>query len=282
MGDVAYASVNPHLPTGRGHLLAYTLSALTTLLWVGCVLPAGDAAREVLEDSLTPMHREAWLLVPALLLLIVAPVGMVLAYTERGLAAVLAATDAFVAVYMATVLAGWGAFGGTVSGLLGGVLFGLGVLSIVEVFRLLLDKRGSFLPPAFRGVRLALCLLVLLTPAWLLVQDGWELASLLVPYGLVAVGSGGVLLARTETGLRFTAASLHLAFAAHLFVVLRYTIFEVDTARRPGLVEVSGFGWATLGVAVLVLLLALLQVIRLGRHLRAETLDARAVAEPTG
>jgi len=149
---------------------------------------------------------------------------------------------------MATVLTGWGAFGGTVSGVLVGLLFGLGLLSMLEVVRLMLGKRGSFLPASFRGMRLALCLLALLTPSWLLVQDGWELASLLVPYALVAIGAGGALLARTETGLRFTAASLHLAFAAHLFVVLRYTIFEVNTVRRPGFTEVSPFGWTTLGL----------------------------------
>ena len=53
-------------PTRGEGIIAYTLSALTTLLWVGCVLPAGamvDPASG--PDAATPVYRDAILIVPA-------------------------------------------------------------------------------------------------------------------------------------------------------------------------------------------------------------------------
>jgi hypothetical protein len=263
--------MNPHIPTGRGHMIAYAISAFSTLLWAGCVMPAGFMVEGVPAHHSSPMSREAWLLVPALLLLIVGPVGVVLSRTRRGLAAVLASTDAFVAVYMAVVLAGWGAFVGTVSGILVGLLFGLGILSVIEVIRLLRIGPGPAIVPYLRGLRLALCLLALLTPSWILVQEGRELASLLIPYAIIAIGAGGAALARTETGLRLTTAVLHLAFAIHLFVVLRYTIYDRAEAGKEAILSLRPFGWFTLGVSVFIVFLALLQVIRLLRHVYFES-----------
>lgn len=297
--------MNSHIPTGRGPLLAYAISALATFFWVACVLPAGETAAGIHADEVTPtgregqlpaqpsdgvqdrdaevtpMRRERWLLVPALLLLIAGPVGIILSRTRRGLASVLAATDAFVAIYMATVLTGWGAMSGTVSGVLVGLLYGLGAVSLLEVIRLLRRGDDAVVPAPFRGVRLALCLLALLTPSWFLVKGGCELASLLVPYGLIAVGTGGAVVARTADGLRLTAAILHLAFAAHVFIVLRYTLFEGGGPRRPVFVEVGTIGWTALGLSVAILFLALVQVVRLARHVRAGVLaDAAAAGGP--
>ena len=45
----------------------------------------------------------------------------------------------------------------------------------------------------------------------------------------MAVGAGGALLARTETGLRFTAANLHLAFAA---VIVTTVVCEPPRDRQ--------------------------------------------------
>lgn len=256
----------PYLPTVRGRAIAYAISMLGTLLWAGCVLPAGRIPEGFLEDLSTPLGREAWLLIPALLLLIVGPVGVMLSRTRVGLAAVLASTDAFVAFYMATALTVWGAFYGTVSAVLVGLLWGVGAMSAIEVGRLLRQGPDADLTPYLRGLRLALCILALLTPSWVLVQGGRELASLLVPYAIIAVGAGGAAMARTELGLRFTSAILHLAFAVHVFVVLRYTIFEAADEARPPISEVTAFGWFTLGVSALILLFASVQVIRLGRR----------------
>lgn len=255
-----------YLPTARGRAIAYAISMLGTLLWIGCVLPAGRIADGWLEDLSTPLGREAWLLIPALLLLIVGPVGVILSRTRIGLAAVLASTDAFVAFYMATALTMWGAFQGTVSAALVGLLWGVGAMSAIEVVRLLRLGPDADVTPYLRGLRLALCILALLTPSWVLVQGGRELASLLVPYAIIAVGAGGAAMARTELGLRLTTAILHLAFAVHVFVVLRYTIFDAADHQRPAILEVTAFGWYTLGVSVLILLLAAAQVVRLGRR----------------
>ena len=121
----------PYLPTARGRAIAYAISMLGTLLWLGCVLPAGRIAAGWLEDLSTPLGREAWLLIPALLLLIVSPVGVILSRTRVGLASVLASTDSFVAFYMATALTMWGAFRGTVSAVLVGLVCGVGAMSAI-------------------------------------------------------------------------------------------------------------------------------------------------------
>ncbi len=271
--------MSEYLPTARGRAIAYSISMLGTLLWAACVLPAGRIEPGILEDLSTPMGREAWLLIPALLLLIVGPVGVVMSRGRVGLAAVVAATDAFVAFYMATALTMWGAFRGTVSGVLVGLLYAVAVMSAIEVARLLRQGADADMAPYLRGLRLAICLLALLTPSWILVQGGRELASLLVPYAIVAVGAGGVAMARTEVGLRLTSSLLHLAFAAHVFVVLRYTIFEAADDANPKILEVTAFGWFALGVSALMLLLTLAQVARLTRRVLATSVDLEPALE---
>lgn len=272
---------DPYQPTARGRGIAYAISMLGTLLWAGCVMPAGRIAPGYLEDLSTPLGREAWLLVPALLLLIVGPAGIVLSRTRVGLAAVLAATDAFVAFYMATALTLWGAFQGPVSAVLVGLLFGVGTMSAIEVARLLRRGPDADTTPYLRGLRLALCILALLTPSWLLVQGGRELASLLVPYAIIAVGAGGAAMARTELGLRLTSAVLIFAFAVHVFVVLRYTIYDAADPAHPEILEITAFGRFSLAVSLLMLILAFAQVVRLARRvirLSAQEAPATEVA----
>jgi hypothetical protein len=250
-------------PTEVGAYLAYGLSAASTLLWVGAVLPAGIFADGAGGEGAVPMYRESWLLVGPLLLLILGPVGVTRARGRAGHLGVLAATDAFVGLYAALGLTLHHAFRGLTSGALAAGLYALGALSTIETVRVV--ARGADVPvaPRVRGLRLALCLLVLLMPSFFLMQGGQELASLLVPYVFIAVGAAGAQMVRTEVGLRLVSSVLHLALAAHVLVTLRYGIFGAD----PRITQVNPVGWATLGLAAACLALALLQVIRRGRHL---------------
>ena len=54
--------MDPYLPTPRGRAIAYAISMLGTLLWAGCVLPAGRIADGFLEDLSTPWgeRRGCW------------------------------------------------------------------------------------------------------------------------------------------------------------------------------------------------------------------------------
>jgi hypothetical protein len=242
-----------------GVFLAYAIAAFTTLLWFGCVLPAGPLASGRMGDWATPMRREAWLLVPGMLLLVITPVGVLLAQGRTGLRAVLAATDAFVSLYAAAALAGKGLVHGIVPLVLDLLLWALAGLSLVETRRQLRRRNRRALWAHATGLRLAISLLALLTPAWLLVRNGIEVASLLGPFVLVALGAGGAKVATSARGLRFTAALVQLVVAAHLFVTLRYTLYDAT----PRLRAVGDVGRATLGLAALVLALTLAQALRL-------------------
>jgi hypothetical protein len=261
-----------HEPTAAGVILAYALSAAATLLWAGVVLPAGVFADGTGGAPAVPMQRESWLLVGALLLLILGPVGVTLARGRAGHLGVLAATDAFVAFYAALGLTLHHAYAHVTSAGLTSGLYLLGLLSTVECGRVLWQGADARVAPRVRGLRLALCLLVLLMPSWFLVRGGQELASLLVPYAFVAVGAAGATMARTDVGLRLVSSVVHLALAVHVFVTVRYAIFE----EAPRILRVNPVGWSTLGLAAGCLALALLQVLRRVRHLRA----AHAAPEP--
>ncbi|MFV1957983.1 MAG: hypothetical protein ACC662_01085 [Planctomycetota bacterium] len=264
-------------PTPVGAALAYAISSLTMLLWVACVLPAGplgDAAAPT--DYATPMWRESWFLVPALLLLIIGPTGVVLSHTRTGRLAVLSAMDAFIAGYAGLALVGWSEIRDGVSAILVALLVGLGALSLYETARVLHAGPDAEVRPFLKGIRLAICTLVLLTPAWFLMREGRELGSLLVPFALIAISSGGAAFARAPLGLRFTASLVFLALAAHVFVTLRFTLFD----GQPALERVGRMGWLALGLAGFVGLLALLQSARLWARFRRQRL-ARALAAPT-
>lgn len=253
------------------------MSGLTMLLWVACVLPAGPLVGGVAEDLATPLYREAWLLVPALLLLIIGPVGVVLSTTRTGRLAVLALTDAFIAGYAglglwlsglpqisASPFGSLPELGTLLAATLVGLLLALSALSLYETIRVMRFGADATVLPLLKGLRLAICLLVLITPAWLLVQGGRELASLLVPFGLVAISAAGAAFSRAPLSLRFTASLVYLALAAHVVVTLRYTIFD----GTPVFQKVTYLGWGTLALAGGVLLLALAQVLYLGRRSR--------------
>jgi hypothetical protein len=237
--------------------VAYAVAAVGTMLWVACVIPAGalqDPA--LLEDWSTPMHRAAILIVPALLLLIAGPVGVTLSRGAVGKRGVLAATDTFVCLYAAVAVAVEGAGTSLTYWTLAALMLFLGVLSLVEVLRYARAAARGAPAPRVAGVRLAVALLVLLMPSWFLVEDGRELASLLVPFAFVAVSAGGARLARTSQGLRLTAGILHTAMAAHLLVTLRYQLFDAE----PRFSSVAPPGFAVLGASAVLLLLAIAHV----------------------
>ncbi len=251
-------------PTRTEALLAYGISALTTMLWVACVLPAGDlAVAGATADDAVPLHRQAILLVPALLLLIAIPVGCTLARRERGMRAVLSTTDAFVAFYVGLALLAEGVVRDMATVVAVLLLFAIGTLSVFETRRATrADEARPRRLQAFAGSRLAICLLVLILPLHILLRPDIERASLLAPFFFVAVSAGGARLARNMRGLHRTGALLQLLLAAHLLITLRYTIY----ATNPVLTEVMPTGHVAIGVAIGVAALALLQLIVLFRR----------------
>ena len=107
------------------------------------------------------------------------PIGTTLSRRAHGLVAVLASTDAFVALYTAFTLSSLGVPQDVTTVLLVSVLYGLGLASCLEIARSLnASYRGRPLGAGrFKGLRLALCLLVLLMPSGLLVVEGVERAE---------------------------------------------------------------------------------------------------------
>lgn len=257
------AALPPSARPSRASLIAYALAAVATLVWIGCALPSGaPEGGSLRDDAATPLQREAWMLVPALVLLVISPVASALATTRSARLTVLAGLDAFVALYSALLLLLRRGPAGAAVPLEGlplallVALLAVGGLSLIEARRLLAGRLG---PPAawLAGARLALCLLVLLLPSQLLLRGGQDRASLLAPFLFVAVSAGGARLARGPAGLALTAALLHVALATHLLVTLRYTLAH-EAPRVPVL---SPVGRATLDGATLMLGLAALQTL---------------------
>jgi hypothetical protein len=225
------------------------------------VLPAGTLRDpSLIDDAATPVHRAAVLLVPALLLLVIGPVGTTLTRGLVPLRAVLAATDALVCIYAAIAVPAEIGVRGVTAGILVALMGVLALLSVADAVQILRVRRT-----AGRGstsLRLALSLLVLLTPSWFLVQSDRELASLLAPFGYVALSAAAESAARSERALRRTAALLQTVVAAHFLIALRYTIEEETPAIR----EVGAFGRTTLVLAGVVLGLAVLRLLALRRR----------------
>lgn len=261
-------------PTRLEAFTAYSLSAITTLLWVGCVLPAGPLTHPEAggSDAATPIHREALLLVPALLLLVLVPTGCTLARRFRGMRAVLAGTDAFVASFTAVAL------GATLwrnadhvlkqvdlaSLIAVVVLLLLGIVSAWEAWRHAREITPMRVPRHFAGARLAVCLLVLIVPGHLLLHPDIERASLLAPFLFVAISAAGAGLSKSIRGLRRTAAILQLLLAGHVLITLRYTMYSRDDPpAAPSIMGVELPGQITLLLAAAVLALAALQVLLL-------------------
>lgn len=263
-------------PTRGEGLVAYVLSALTTLLWVGCVLPAGAPLTEGMgSDATTPVHRDAILIVPALLLLVIMPVGCTLARRPRGMRAVLAGVDAFVALYVAIALVSVGFVGDAPSIVAVLTLFALGAMALVEVVRYTASTSDTFDQSALCGARLALALLVLILPLHIVMHPQVERASLLAPFVFIAASAGGSRIARHMRGLRRTAAVLQLVLAVHLLITLRYTVFRTD----PGIGELYVSGKATLALAGAVVLVALGQLVLYFRRIPAAGSRDESVTE---
>ena len=251
-------------PTRGEGFVAYVLSALTTLLWVGCVLPAGHVATAGAgPDAATPVHREAILLIPALLLLIAVPVGCTLARRSAGLRAVLAGMDGFVVLYVGLAMLGEGLVRDGATMTAAALLLGLAALSFVEVLRLVRPEGQPDRATALSGARLAISLLVLFLPLHILRQPHIERASLLAPFLFVAVSAGGARMAQEMRGLRRTTALLQLLMSLHVLVTLRYTIYRTS----PTLETVNVVGEITLGLATAVAVTAALQLALLARRL---------------
>jgi hypothetical protein len=263
-----------------GTRLAYGISALTTLLWFACVLPAGPLAHPVglSEDQATPLYRASLMLVPALLVLVIGPAGIVLSQGRSGRIAVLTATDAFLAGYAGVVLLARLDFGELVARVRArDVSVGLAVevglillmlvlagLSAVELARVLRRGAERRVHPWLRGLRLALCLFVLAIPSWLLLSQEAPLSLFLVPFLFVGASAAGATFASAPLALRRTASIVHALLAVYLLLVLKATLFH----QGPAFASISAAGWATLGLAAVLFLLAFLQVVRIGRHSR--------------
>lgn len=270
-------------PTRLEAFIAYSLSAATTLLWIGCVLPAGPLAIEQPpgSDAATPMHREPVLLVPALLLLVLVPAGCTLARRYRGMRAVLASTDAFVALYAGIVLAlslwqasrTYGIPLDVPSLIAVFLLFLLGSMSAYEAWRCTRANGAAWADRHGAGPRLALCLLILVLPLHIVIHPDVERASLLAPFFFVAVSGAGVALSRDIRGLRRTAAVLQLLLATHVFITLRFTIYR----SLPAIMGVELPGQVTLAISAAVVALAGLQLLLLLGGSSAQEAPAEAV-----
>lgn len=268
--------------------LAYTVAVLATLLWIGCALPSGvPEGGSLRDDAGTPLQRQAWVLVPALVLLVLTPAALALTPGRMGRLTILAATDAFIALYAALVLTFRRGVPDSVRVLSGPplvlllLLYAVALLSVWETRRLL---AGRLAPPPFglAGARLALCLLVLLLPAFPLLSGGQERASLLAPFLFVAVSAGGARLSRGAAGLGLTGALLHVALAAHVLIMLRYTLAH----EAPRVVELSLVGRATrdlaLGLLAAAVLQALVHALAAFRHRRSADDDPASEGTPAG
>lgn len=259
-------------PSRPQALAAYSLSAAGTLLWVACALPSGPLDGVGSDpDAATPFHRATALLVPALLLLIVIPVGGALSRRERGLRAVLAGTDAFISGYALLALLALPVQRDSAQGIGLLLLAVLTVFSLLETWRCVTPRERPAPPRVLRGLRLALCLLALMTPAQLLLPEDRDSHTtlartlLLAPFLLVALSAAGARLASGVEGLRRACAALQLALALLFFFALRFTIRDMP----PELARVGPAGLVALGLGLLVLALALIHLLLLcGRPAR--------------
>jgi hypothetical protein len=248
---------DPDAPSGAEAAVAYALSAAGTMLWVGCVIPAGRLAEGgVFDDRATPMGRSAILLVPGLLLLILGPVSALIARGVNGRRGVLAATDTFVCMYASIAITLRGRGQGATFWALTSAMGVLGLLSLLETVRYARAGARGRAPPHIRGLRLALAILILLMPSWFLVEEGRELASLLSPFAFVALSAAGEKFSTSSRALRRVAAFQHLLVAAHLFIALRYTVFDGE----PAFEKIGHAGYAVVAGSALLAGLALVQV----------------------
>ena len=244
------------LPSPRETSLGYGTTGLAALVWIACVVPGVVLQDATLSDDLaTPMAREPLLILPALLLLITGPIGVMLAGRPDTLRSLLASGDAFVTLFAAGVLLH------DRNGDTARLVASLGLLVLLAVaIRDAIRPSLAAPPPEGApirnggGLRLALSLVALLMPASLLTRSAGERASLLAPFAYVAISALGSRLARGTIGLRMTAAFLLAGVSAHLAVAIRYGVEDaVPTFERWTIA--GGFAFAlalvTFGVTAL-------------------------------
>jgi len=262
------------LPSPRETGLAYAVATASSLVWIACVVPGVELAEGgIPNDHATPMARATMLIVPALLFLVAGPVGAVLARNIAGYRSLLAASDAFIAFYFGGAL--W--FKGphdTARILVSLGLVAVGIAAVIESVRA--ARAGTSTeetegepgatpdvgdgPPLSAaeseggrgGVRLALSILILLTPASLLAEGGGERASYMAPFAFVAVSALGGRLSRTLTDLRLTTALLLVILGGHLAISVRYALNE----GLPHPLRWTAAGWVAFGLTFAVLALA--------------------------
>jgi hypothetical protein len=245
-------------PSRLETLSAYGAATLATLVWVGCVVPGArleDAS--VPSDLATPMARGALLILPGLVLFVTGSVGTILATHRRALRAALAAGDAFVALYMAGAV-WWTRVRDPGLTVLMAILAVVGLLSIRDGVRAILAPPGED-ARKHADLRLAISLLVLVTPPSLLAYPGRERASLLAPFAYVGLSAAGARLSRTLLSLRLTSAVVMTVIAAHLVIAIHFAL-ESGMWGVPPSVGFTWTGHATVALAVGVLLLALARV----------------------
>ncbi len=262
------------LPSPRETFLAYAVATASSLVWIACVVPGVDLAEGgIPNDHATPMARATMLIVPALLFLVAGPVGAVLARNVAGYRALLAASDAFIAFFFGGAL--W--FKGPHEPARALVTLGLvavGIAAVIECVRAAKagvraadaeaepdpalgslegpEPEASAQEASRGGTRLALSILILLTPASLLAEGGGERASYLAPFAFVAVSALGSRLGRTLTDMRLTTALLLVILGAHLAISVRYALNE----GLPHPLRWTAAGWVAFGLTFAVLALA--------------------------
>ena len=240
--------------------LAYAGAALSSLVWVGCVMPGIRVPPGMSDDAATPMGLGALFIVPALLLLVAGPVAAVLARGIVASRALLAAGDAFVTWFVAGIVF-FASHRGPGILLVVAALLGMGAVAVRDAVVVL--REGSDAQPdsdsgvsrRYTDLRLALSILALLTPAQLLVEPGRERASLLAPFAYVAISALGERFAASERGLRLTGAILFALVAAHLVIALHYVL---TTSARALVGGDRGVPWTWAGTATLALALGVL------------------------
>jgi hypothetical protein len=266
--------VAPHAdrPTRAENFVAYAAATLATLVWTASVLPGVRLADPATSDDLAaPMLRGPLLILPALLLLVAGPVTTIITHGVVGLRALLAAGDAFVALFAAAALAGTHT-GDPGRWVFAGVLFLIGAVAVRDTVVALRvaqppvaayseDAPEGEAPPArWADLRLAFAILALLTPPSLLARADLERGSLLAPFGYIAVSAFGARFSSGVRGLRITASVLFAMLALHLLISLRYVMSDDAT--------VSGWtwcGWTTLLLATTLLAANVARVVILAR-----------------
>jgi hypothetical protein len=266
-------------PTRAENVAAYAAATLATLVWTASVLPGVHVDDPSVSDDLAaPMLRGPLLILPALLLLVAGPVTTVITHGVVGLRALLAAGDAFVALFAAAALAGTRS-SDHARWVFAAVLLLIGAVAVrdtVLAFRVSQPEPDpgpdgvepaspDAPPPRWADLRLALAILVLLTPPSLLAVADLERASLLALFGYVAISAFGARSSRGPAGLRLTASVLFAALALHLLVTVSFVLRR----EGEGPARWTWCGWATVALSWALLVATLARVAILVRRRRA-------------